>query len=124
MPPVIVCADADIDKAVAATIPYKFTSAGQSCVAPSRFYVHESLYADCLARFAATAAAITVGDGSEAGVRMGPLATRRRLEAMDRFVRRQGPRAAKSRPAASGAAARAGSTSRPSSPTCRTTPRS
>src|SRR5262249_622318 len=55
--PVILCADADIDKAVAATIPYKFTSAGQSCVAPSRFYVHESLYADCLARFAAAAAA-------------------------------------------------------------------
>jgi succinate-semialdehyde dehydrogenase/glutarate-semialdehyde dehydrogenase len=84
--PVIVCADADVEKAVAATIPYKFTSAGQSCVAPSRFYVHESLYADCLARFTAAAAAITVGDGSEAGVRMGPLATRRRLEAMERLT--------------------------------------
>ena len=84
--PVIVCADADIDKVVAATIPYKFTSAGQSCVAPSRFYVHESLYEDCIARFTAAAAAITVGDGREAGVRMGPLATRRRLEAVERLT--------------------------------------
>src|SRR5262249_37512659 len=84
--PVIVCPDADVGKVVAATIPYKFTSAGQSCVAPSRFYVHESLYEDCLARFATAAAAITVGDGSEAGVRMGPLATRRRLDAMERLT--------------------------------------
>ena len=40
--PAIVCADADVDAAVAALLPAKYGSAGQSCVAPSRFYVHES----------------------------------------------------------------------------------
>ena len=38
--PVIVCADADVELAVAATLPAKFGSAGQSCVAPSRYLVH------------------------------------------------------------------------------------
>ena len=59
--PVIVAEDADWEAAVAATLPYKFTTAGQSCVAPSRFYVHESLYGRCLDRFVEGARAITVG---------------------------------------------------------------
>lgn len=84
--PVIVCPDADLDKVVASTIPYKFTSAGQSCVAPSRFYVHASRYAECLDRFTAAARGIVVGNGREPGVRMGALTTRRRLEAMERLT--------------------------------------
>ena len=39
--PVIVDADADVELAVAATLPAKLGSAGQSCVAPGRYYVHE-----------------------------------------------------------------------------------
>ncbi len=41
--PVIVAADADLELAIAATLPAKLGSAGQSCVAPSRYLVHESL---------------------------------------------------------------------------------
>src|SRR5262245_51683996 len=42
--PVIVNGDADIDVVIETTAPAKFGSAGQSCVAPSRYLVHESLY--------------------------------------------------------------------------------
>ena len=36
--PVILAGDGDVDGAVAATLAFKFASAGQSCIAPSRFY--------------------------------------------------------------------------------------
>lgn len=85
--PVIVCADADIEAAVRATIPFKFTSAGQSCIAPSRFLVHRSRYDAFVDRFTAAASALRVGNGLEEGTQMGPLANARRVEAMERFVR-------------------------------------
>jgi succinate-semialdehyde dehydrogenase/glutarate-semialdehyde dehydrogenase len=84
--PAIVAADADLDKAVTTTLAGKFGSAGQSCVAPSRFYVHRSLYDAFLDRFVAGAKAIVVGEGTEQGVRMGPLANPRRLAAMERLT--------------------------------------
>jgi succinate-semialdehyde dehydrogenase/glutarate-semialdehyde dehydrogenase len=59
--PVIVAADADLDLAVTATLPAKFGSAGQSCVAPSRYLVHASLYDDFTARFTAAAQAQAIG---------------------------------------------------------------
>lgn len=82
----IVCADANVDHAVATTIPYKFTSAGQSCVAPSRFYVERARYDAFVERFTAAARAITVGDGRDPDVRMGPVANARRLQAMTAFT--------------------------------------
>jgi len=84
--PAIVAADADLDKAVALTLAGKFGSAGQSCVAPSRLYVHRSLYDAFTERFVAAAKAIVVGEGTEQGVRMGPLANPRRLAAMERLT--------------------------------------
>jgi len=84
--PAIVAADADLEQAVGVTLAGKFGSAGQSCVAPSRFYVHESLYVPFLERFVAAARGIVVGDGTEQGVRMGPLANPRRLAAMQRLT--------------------------------------
>jgi succinate-semialdehyde dehydrogenase/glutarate-semialdehyde dehydrogenase len=74
--PAIVCADADVAAAVDALIPAKYGSAGQSCVAPSRFYVHASRYDEFAARFAERSEATTVG----------PLIGERRVLAMERFV--------------------------------------
>lgn len=84
--PVIVCDDADIDSAVDQLVGYKFRNAGQVCVSPTRFFVQEGAYDHFVGRFVAKAQAITVGDGLEAGTRMGPLAQRRRIAAMEGFV--------------------------------------
>src|SRR6185369_1908113 len=84
--PVILCADGDVDAAVAATIPFKFTSAGQSCIAPSRFYLHRSRYAEFVDKFSAAARALVVGDGFEPETKMGPVANGRRLAAMERLT--------------------------------------
>lgn len=84
--PVIVCADADVDAAVKATLPFKFASAGQSCIAPSRFYIHGSRYAEFIDKFAIAACGLKVGNGRDARVQMGPVANPRRLAAMERFT--------------------------------------
>jgi succinate-semialdehyde dehydrogenase/glutarate-semialdehyde dehydrogenase len=84
--PVIVCADADPELAAARTAQSKFVNAGQVCTSPSRIFVHESIHDRFVAALAAQAEAVTVGDGLEDGVRMGPLANPRRLEAVGALV--------------------------------------
>lgn len=84
--PVILCADGNVDAAVAATIPFKFTSAGQSCIAPSRFYIHRSRYAEFTDKFTAVAKGLKTGDGLEPDTKMGPVANARRLQAMSRYT--------------------------------------
>lgn len=80
--PVLVFEDADLDSAVRMAVFSKFRNCGQVCISPTRFYVHESR-AEAFARaFADLASKIRVGNGMEAGVEMGPLTTRRRLDAV------------------------------------------
>jgi succinate-semialdehyde dehydrogenase/glutarate-semialdehyde dehydrogenase len=81
--PAIVFEDADVDRAVKILSASKFRNAGQVCVSPTRFIVHESVYARFVAGFVEAAKNIKVGDGLEDGVAMGPLANSRRLEAME-----------------------------------------
>jgi succinate-semialdehyde dehydrogenase / glutarate-semialdehyde dehydrogenase len=85
--PVIVCEDADIALAVKTVGRGKFRNAGQVCISPTRFLVHNSVkeqFAEALAEVART---IKVGDGLAEGSEMGPLANPRRLEAMEAFQR-------------------------------------
>ena len=80
--PVIVCEDADIGLAVKAAGAAKFRNAGQVCISPTRFLVHESVkneFAQALAKYAQ---GLKVGDGLAEGTQMGPLANPRRLTAM------------------------------------------
>ncbi|WP_370679443.1 NAD-dependent succinate-semialdehyde dehydrogenase [Comamonas sp. GB3 AK4-5] len=84
--PVIVCEDADLDLAVQSAGFAKFRNAGQVCISPTRFLVHESVvqpFSDALARYAA---GVKVGNGLEAHTEMGPLANPRRLTAMAELV--------------------------------------
>ena len=84
--PAIVFADADVDQAAKLLSMGKFRNAGQVCVSPTRFLVHENVMDQFLDRFQTAAAALKVGDGLEDGVTMGPLAHARRLSAMEEIV--------------------------------------
>ena len=84
--PAIVFGDADVDTAVKQLAASKFRNAGQVCIAPTRFLVHESVYARFVEGFVKAAAALKVGDGMDPATRMGPLANSRRIEAMQMFV--------------------------------------
>jgi succinate-semialdehyde dehydrogenase/glutarate-semialdehyde dehydrogenase len=84
--PVIVFDDADVALAASLSARAKFLNAGQICIAPSRFYVHERVYDAFLDQFCAEAARIEVGNGGDTGTTMGPLANARRLSAMKELV--------------------------------------
>jgi succinate-semialdehyde dehydrogenase/glutarate-semialdehyde dehydrogenase len=84
--PAIVFQDADVDVAAKILSANKFRNAGQICVSPTRFIVHDTLYESFVDRFVAAAKAVKVGDGMQDGVAMGPLATARRVEAMEGFI--------------------------------------
>lgn len=84
--PVLVFEDADIDAAVAATARTKYRNAGQICIAPTRFYLHDSIHDRFVERFAAHAAALTVGNGLDQGTDMGPMANGRRIDAMRALI--------------------------------------
>jgi succinate-semialdehyde dehydrogenase/glutarate-semialdehyde dehydrogenase len=93
--PAIVFPDADLDKAVNTLGFFKYRNAGQVCVSPQRFFVHESLYDRFLEGFTAKAKSVKVGNGLAEGTTMGPLANPRRIEAMERVVADASARGAK-----------------------------
>ncbi|MFE3835657.1 NAD-dependent succinate-semialdehyde dehydrogenase [Pseudogemmobacter sonorensis] len=84
--PAIVFADADVDRAAKLLSGHKFRNAGQVCVSPTRFLVHEDVQDRFLSRFRDHMAELRVGNGLEEGVTMGPLAHERRLAAMQGLV--------------------------------------
>ncbi len=84
--PVIVFEDANVEKAAELLAAAKFRNAGQVCVSPTRFMVHESQYQAFVDRFSDIAQNIKVGNGADPDVTMGPLANPRRINAMDTFI--------------------------------------
>jgi acyl-CoA reductase-like NAD-dependent aldehyde dehydrogenase len=61
--PMIICADADLDRAVdGAVIGMRFTRQGQSCTAASRIFVHDSLHDAFVAKLKAKVDAMVMGD--------------------------------------------------------------
>jgi len=84
--PAIVCEDADVDAAVKILSANKFRNAGQVCISPTRFLVHDSVYDQFVDGFVKSAEKLNVGNGFDEGVTMGPLAHDRRLTAIEDFV--------------------------------------
>lgn len=84
--PAIIFPDADVDKAAEFLARFKIRNAGQLCVSPSRFYVHESVYERFLSRFVDVFRSIRVGNGFDVGVDMGPLSSARRIKAVEDLV--------------------------------------
>lgn len=80
--PALIFDDADVEDAAVKLAAAKFRNAGQICVAPSRFLVHVKVYERFMSAFLAQVDRIKVGDGTVAGTTMGPLANRRRLDAL------------------------------------------
>ncbi|MBK6864970.1 MAG: NAD-dependent succinate-semialdehyde dehydrogenase [Ideonella sp.] len=83
--PVIVMDDVDVEQVAALTIAAKFRNAGQLCLCPTRFYVHEAVHDRFVTALGVRAAALRVGNGLEPTTQMGPLANGRRVEAMRAF---------------------------------------
>ncbi|MCP4199162.1 MAG: aldehyde dehydrogenase family protein, partial [Proteobacteria bacterium] len=84
--PCIIHDDADLGAALDVCVPSKFGNAGQVCVTPDRFFVHDSLHDEFVAEFAKRAAALTLGDGLDDATEMGPLINAGRMTEVDAIV--------------------------------------
>src|SRR3984957_3923440 len=84
--PLIVYDDADLETTLNVAVPTKYANAGQVCVTPDRFYVHESLHNAFVQGFASRARAIKLGDGLDPSVGMGPLINASRLAESEAIV--------------------------------------
>ncbi|HZH07928.1 MAG TPA: NAD-dependent succinate-semialdehyde dehydrogenase [Lautropia sp.] len=84
--PVLVFDDCDVDATVALLAAQKFRNAGQVCVSPTRFYVQEAIYEEFARKFADHANSLRVDSGFADGVQMGPLANRRRPDALEAMI--------------------------------------
>ncbi|HYG43985.1 MAG TPA: aldehyde dehydrogenase [Bordetella sp.] len=78
--PNIVFQDAPVENAVAGVLSGIFAAAGQTCIAGSRAYIHESLYGQVVDRLVQRAQAIKLGDPLLADTQMGPAATAAQLQ--------------------------------------------
>ncbi|MFP3186452.1 MAG: NAD-dependent succinate-semialdehyde dehydrogenase [Paraburkholderia sp.] len=84
--PVIVAADADVALAVKAAGGAKFRNAGQVCISPTRFLVHNSIREEFSQALVKHAESLKLGDGLAEGTTLGQLANARRLTAMAKVL--------------------------------------
>src|SRR5205085_7626581 len=78
--PLIVLADADLDRAVEAAYAGAFWSAGQKCTATRRIYVQDGVYDEFKERLLARIERGTVGDPTDPQTEVGPLVNEKQLE--------------------------------------------
>jgi acyl-CoA reductase-like NAD-dependent aldehyde dehydrogenase len=78
--PLIVMADADLDRAAEAAYAGAFWSAGQKCTATRRIYVQEPVYDDFRSRLLARIESGAVGDPADASTEVGPIVNEKQLE--------------------------------------------
>jgi succinate-semialdehyde dehydrogenase / glutarate-semialdehyde dehydrogenase len=85
--PFIVMPSASLDDAVATAVKARIVNNGQSCIAAKRFIVHESIADEFEKRFVAAMKALKVGDPLDESTDIGPLATPRIVDDIEKQVR-------------------------------------
>jgi succinate-semialdehyde dehydrogenase / glutarate-semialdehyde dehydrogenase len=84
--PVLIFDDCDLERTLDMVVPQKFRNAGQVCVSPTRFYVQEGIYEAFIGGFAERTREVKLGSGLDEGTKMGPLANKRRPDAVGKLV--------------------------------------
>ena len=106
----VVMPDADIDRTVAACMTSFFGNAGQRCLANANLSIigeglseaeYEAFYQEVVTKFIAAASRITIGNGLDEAVQMGPLRDPGKKQRVAQVHR---ARSGRGRPAAAGRA--------------------
>ncbi len=85
--PMIVMADADLDKAIAGAISgMRFTRQGQSCTAASRIYVHRSLHDAFVTALKAKVDALVMGDPLDEATDIGTIVSKQQFERVKSYI--------------------------------------
>lgn len=86
--PVIVCADADLDKLVDTLREASFYNAGQDCTAACRIFAHRDIVQPLTDRLEAMIGSLVYGAPERNDVEFGPVISARQQERVDGFVER------------------------------------
>ncbi|GAA1717731.1 NAD-dependent succinate-semialdehyde dehydrogenase [Isoptericola hypogeus] len=84
--PLVVFEDADLDVAVDGAMAAKLRNGGEACTAANRFYVHESVADEFVARLAERMRGVVVGNGLDDGVTLGPLVEPKAVDSVEALV--------------------------------------
>jgi len=84
--PLVVMADADLDKAVECAVNGAYFSTGQRCTASSRLIVEAPAYERFVERMKQRLAQLTVGHALESGVHIGPVSSADQLATDERYI--------------------------------------
>lgn len=85
--PMIVCADADLEKAVAGAISgMRFTRQGQSCTAASRIYVHDDLFEAFLEQLSTELDRLVIGNPLDEASDVGTVISQKQMDVIQGFV--------------------------------------
>ncbi|MDX2423299.1 MAG: NAD-dependent succinate-semialdehyde dehydrogenase [Amphritea sp.] len=84
--PVLVFADADLDKAVDGAIAAKYRNAGQTCICANRIIVQDSIYDMFVEKFTAKVKTFSLGNGFDSSTTLGPLITAKAATNVDSLV--------------------------------------
>lgn len=84
--PNIVFPDADMENTLNGTVKGIFSSTGQTCVAGSRLFLHESIHDEFISALVDRAEDITPGDPFNSSTQIGPIACKQQYEKVQRYV--------------------------------------
>jgi acyl-CoA reductase-like NAD-dependent aldehyde dehydrogenase len=86
--PMIVCADADVERAANAAVHYSMQNGGQTCISVERVYAEAPIYDDLVARIEGKMRALRIGVPGDAGtVDMGAITSPPQVELIDSHVK-------------------------------------
>lgn len=85
--PVLIFDDADLDRALDASLFTIFSINGERCTAGSRIFVQESVYDDFVRKFAERAKRLVVGDPADDKTNVGSMITRAHWEKVTGYIR-------------------------------------
>ncbi len=80
--PLIVCADANLERAARAAVYGRFSNAGQVCAAVKRVYCHETVLHSFVEKVVAHVGQLRLGPGLDPAVDVGPLANDRAISTL------------------------------------------
>jgi succinate-semialdehyde dehydrogenase/glutarate-semialdehyde dehydrogenase len=84
--PMIVCRDADLERAARGAVWGAFTNCGQSCGSVERLYVQRDIAPELIARVVALTSEISVGDPLDPDTDMGPMTTLPQLRLVEEHI--------------------------------------
>lgn len=82
----IVCKDANLDRAIGCVLWAGFSNCGQSCGGIERIYVDESVYSDFIALLKKRIESLRLGNGNELQIDMGAMTTSSQIEIVQNHI--------------------------------------